>query len=241
MGVDHEIIHGIVTSQGAYGKGVFPNPLACQEKEWKRRENHAEVLQRIGQKIISLYEPRFVTPVSTAEAIAALVTLTDSRRILELGCLTGFTTYHILRAIYGKPGAAIVAVDRNPCHDADFFQEYYPMLVHIAGSTPECLDHLNDDFDFVFIDSDHSLEHTKKEVNALMRITHPGSVLVFHDVPAWQTPDNPSPHPTRDYLLHEPRLCGLCLHSGEQADCLATFGDGYDHRLNPGLGIFLRL
>lgn len=239
MSVDHDAINRVI--KPTYGKGVIPNPWVCQEKEWERRKEHATALNLIQAKIVSLWEPRFVTPPATAEAIAALVTLTDSRAVLELGSLTGFTTYHILKAIYGKDNAVIVAVDKNPEHDQEFFKQFWPMLTHIKGSTPECLDDLEGPFDFVFTDSDHSLNHTKIEVDALMNITIPGSIFVFHDVPEWQTPDNPTPHPVREYLLSEPRLRGLCLPSGEQADCLATFGTGYPKQLNPGLGIFVRL
>lgn len=240
MSLDHDLIHKVVTSQGGYGKGVVPNPYAKDCKEWVRRVQHAYTLKKIQDKIVSLMEPRFITPPETSEAIAALVTLTDSRSILELGCCTGFTTYHMLKAVYGKQGARIVTIDATPNHDAGFFSEF-PIITFVKGWTPECLVGLPGPFDFVFVDSSHELSHTKKEVDELMLLTKKGSVIVFHDVPEWQRPDVPEPSLVREWLLADSRLRGLCLPTGEQADCLATWGEGYPKQCNPGLGVFVRL
>lgn len=240
MSLDNDALDKMVTA-GGYGRGIFPNPLACQEKEWERRKQWAHMMELIQQKIISLWEPRYITPVATAEAIAAIVTLTDSRTILELGTHVGFTTYHMLKAVIGKPGARIVTVDPRPAHDAQFFSEFSSVLTHINGWTPKCLEEIEGPFQLVFVDSDHTLEHTIKEMDALMRLTVPGSIFLFHDLPEWQNPDNPTPHPTRQFILNDTRIRGVCLPSGEQADCLATWGEGYPLQCNPGLGIFVRL
>lgn len=239
MGVDHDALDKVL--KATYGKGLVPNPFADQCKEWERRKNYTEILDRIQWKIVSLYEPRFIATVPTAEVIAALVTLTGSRSILELGTCTGFTTYHILKALYGKQGARIVTVDFRPAHDPVFFSEFCSILTHVNGKTPECLQDIVGPFDLVFVDSDHSVEHTSRELDALMPLTVPGSVILFHDVPEWPRPDDPHPPPVREFLLNDPRLRGVCLPSGEQADCLAMWGEGYDKRCNPGLGIFVRL
>lgn len=240
MSLDNDALDKIV-SAGGYGKGIVPNPLASQEKEWERRKQWAHMLELIQQKIISLYEPRYITPPATAEAIAAIVTLTDSRTILELGTHVGFTTYHVLKAIIGKPGARIVTVDPRPAHDVQFFSEFSSILTHINGWTPQCLNEIEGPFQVVFVDSDHTLDHTVKEMEALMRLTVPGSIFLFHDLPEWQNPDNHTAHPARQFLLSDSRIRGVCLPSGEQADCLATWGDNYPKQLNPGLGIFVRL
>lgn len=242
MSVDHQALDKIVNAGGnSYGKGVWPNPLLAHEKEWMRRQSHAAVLDEIHRKIASLYEPRFITSPQTSEAIAALITMTDSRSVLELGCHTGFTSLHIIAALLGKEGARFFTVDPHACFDTEFFSQFGLIHQHVNGWTPDILKLIAGQFDFCFIDSSHTLEHTAKELDALMPLTRPGSILLFHDVPAWMNPDNPNPHPVREWLLKEPRLQGVCLPSGEQADCLATFGDGYAKQLNPGLGIFVRV
>lgn len=224
-----------------YGKGINPNPYTVQCKEWERRKRWGHLIEIVNQKIVSLYEPRFITPPETAEAIAALVTMTDSRSVLELGTCSAFTCLHILKALIGKPGARIVTVDPRPAHDEAFFAEFSSILTHINGWTPQCLSDIEGPFDLIFVDSDHTLEHTIKEMDALMRLTVSGSIILFHDLPEWQNPDNHAPHPTREFLLSDNRIRGVCLPSAEQADCLATWGEGYPRQCNPGLGIFVRL
>lgn len=243
--MDHAAITKIVAPNG-YGKGVSPNPFAVEQKEWRRRQETGTVRHLITHKIEALFEPRFITPPETAECIEALITMTDSRTVLELGTCTGFTTLHILRAIYGKEGALLVSVDARPEHDRDFWAlpQFKGMLRHIEGWTPDCLAQLNgkagEGFDFVFVDTDHSIEHTSKELDALWGLTRPGSLIVFHDVPEWMAPNNRRPPPIRDYLLNHPNLRGLCLRSCEQMDCLDTWGHGYPIQCNPGLGVFQR-
>lgn len=235
----HNAVTRVMTSQGAYGTGVFPNPYASQVKEYQRRHEQAARRKLITEKIVSLVEPRFVTGPETSECIEALIAMTDSRRILEIGCCTGFTTLHMLRAVLGKPGAAIVSIDSRPAHDRKFWSQFVE-LTFMEGWTPGVLSELNQVFDFVFVDSDHSVEHTAKELQALLGLTRPGAILCFHDVPQWQTPDNRTPPPVREWLLRHPELEGLCLHSCEQLDCLNEWGAGYPKECNPGLGIFVR-
>lgn len=241
---NHDAITKIMTGSGTvkYGAGITPNPFWPQQNEVKRRHGVAVVRKLLTEKIESLTEPRFITPHETSECIEAIITMTDSRRILELGCCTGYTTYHMLRAVIGKPGAVVVSVDSRPAYDRDFWarEEFKDVLHFVEGWTPDILSQLSGTFDLVFVDSDHSIEHTEKELSALWRITRSGTIFLFHDVPAYQTPDNRIPPPVREWLLRHSQLEGLCLPSCEQLDCLQTYGPGYPKECNPGLGIFVR-
>lgn len=235
----HDAVTRVMTSQGAYGTGVWPNPYASQVREYQRRHEQAAWRKLITDKIVSLVEPRFVTGPETSECIEALIAMTDSRRILEIGTCTGFTTLHMLRAVLGKPGAMVVSVDSRPAHDRKFFASFGEFKF-VEGWTPKVLEKLVGPFQFVFVDSDHSIEHTDSELQALWRLTAPGSLICFHDVPQWQTPDNRTPPPVREWLLRHPGLEGICLPSCEQLDCLNEWGAGYPRECNPGLGIFVR-
>jgi predicted O-methyltransferase YrrM len=247
--MNHEVITAIITDNGKipYGRGITPNPYESQQTEWQRRNSNAEVIKLIDDKIHSLFEPRFITVPETSECLAALVTMTDSRRILEIGTCTGFGTLHMLKAVYGKPGAYVVSVDARPAHDKEFWarKEFDGILYHVEGWTPEILSTLDksEPFDFVFVDSDHSIEHTEKELVKLWDLTKSGTVICFHDVPMWQSKDNQHPPPIYHYLYQKVavgHLHGVILPSCEQLDCLDVNGPGYDKRLNPGLGIFIR-
>jgi predicted O-methyltransferase YrrM len=246
--MNHEHITSIITDNGRipYGVGITPNPFVRQQAEWERRRRHFAVRKTITEKIESLFEPRFITPPETSELIESIITITDSRTILEIGVCTGFTTLHMLRAVYGKHGARIVAVEARPAHDREFWSrsEFRGCLEFMEGWTPEILESLRGSvFDLVFVDSDHSVDHTASELGALWSITRPGTIFLFHDVPEWQTPSNRVSPPVRDYLfskVSDGTFQGIMLPSCEQMDCLDAYGPGYPMKCNPGLGIFIR-
>jgi predicted O-methyltransferase YrrM len=246
--MNHAAITAIITGNGArkYGTGMENNPYADSENEYVRRHQQALLRQLLTEKIKMIMEPRFITPPPTSEFIEAVATITDSRQILELGSLTGFTTMHLVRSIVGKENAKVVSVDCNPEYDREFFSkpEVARWVEFLHGRTPEVLTQLQGrKFDLVFIDTDHSVEHTQKELAALLPITKPGTILLFHDVPEWQTPTNRVPPPIRTWLLEQvdkKLFYGFVLPSCEQQDCLATWGPGYPKECNPGIGVFIR-
>ncbi len=242
MQIDHAEITRIVAPNG-YGVGVYPNPFARQCVEWERRLKFAEQRAAITRKIEMLFEPRFITPPETSEVIESLVTMTEAKNVLEVGMCTGFTSLHILRALVGKPGAKLVSVDARPALDRMFFAQI-PEFEFLEGWTPQILDTLKGRiFDLVFVDSDHTVEHSEKELAALWPITRKGTVFVFHDVPEWQSPDVRVQPPIRDWLdrlVGAGTLSGYCFPTAEQLDCVATFGTGYPQQVNPHLGIYIR-
>lgn len=246
--MNHEEITNYVTANRTkpYGVGVTPNKYADSELEFARRRANAKLIEELNEKIYMIHEPRFITPPPTSEFLAAIATLIDARNILELGSLTGYTTLHFIKSIVGKAGAKVVSVDCNPEYDREFFNRPHikEWVRFIHGWTPGVLDQLKGSmFDLVFIDTDHSIEHTQKELDALQSITRPGTVLAFHDVPEWQTPQNRTPPPIRTWLLEQcdaGKMRGFVLPSCEQQDCLMTFGAGYPKEVNPGIGVFVR-
>lgn len=244
--MNHDEITKAMTAQGPYGTGVAPNPYAHQQKEWQRRRDCVGARRLITEKIESLFEPRFITPPETSELIEAIVTASDSRTILELGTHTGFTTLHILRAIYGKPGAIVVSVDARPSHDRSFWADpmFAPYIRHVEGWTPDILTTLRGTvFDLIFVDSDHTLDHSKKEYESLKEITKPGSIFLWHDMPEWQSMDNRTKPPVRLWLEEMVRageMTGVIIPTAEQLDCVDAFGIGYPKELNPHLAVTIR-
>lgn len=232
--------------RGNKAYGTYPSPFEPHFKEYQRRKANSAIRADITMKIESLLEPRFITPPETAELIESIVTATDSRNILELGTYSGFTSLHILRAIVGKDKARLTSVDCDPSFDSEFFAQsgLGEHFRHIPERTPECLAKLKGEkFDLVFIDSDHAVDHCEKERLALMEITDPGSIWLFHDVPQWPTPENHQQPPVRDWLdelVANRFFFGACLPTCEQLDCLLNYGPGYPKACNPGLGVYIR-
>lgn len=247
--MNHDEVTNIITRNRTimYGVGITPNPFESQQVEWVRRHRQSAAIRVITDKIISLFEPRFITPPETSECIASIVTMTDSRKILEVGTCTGFTSLHILRAIIGKQGAKLTTIDARPAHDQKFFDRFPEYIAFVEGWTPEVLATQPvmepGPFDLVFVDSDHSVEHTQKEVRALWNVTRPGTVFLFHDLPEWQKPTLHEPPPVRTLLMKMVRdgmFDGTVLPTSEQLDCLDAWGPGYPKQCNPHLGILMR-
>lgn len=208
------------------------NPDIGNCDEYQRRDKYDSVRQIISQEIEELYEPKFITPQHTSGFIEALITMSDARQILELGMYSGFTTLHMIRAIVGKPGAKVVSIDPRPAHDVDFFSRpsILPWFEFIQDWTPQCLTRLQGRmFDLVFVDSDHSLNHTAAELAALMPITKSGSIILFHDAPK-------SPGTIYNWLeskVSDGTLKGLILPTAPQPDVS-------DASMRPNLGVFMR-
>lgn len=243
---DLDDIGQVIFSRG-YGKGAAgstPNPYAPKCKEWARRKEFATSRKVFTSKIESLFEPRFITPPETSELIESIVTATDSRSILEVGMYSGFTSLHVLRAIVGKVGAKLTSIDCRPALDREFFAQFPDQFEFVEGWTPQIFSRLaGRKFDLVFVDSDHSVEHCEKERVELAKLTDPGSIWLFHDVPEWQTPTNRQWPPVRHWLnglVISGFFYGNPLNTGEQLDCLAAWGPGYPKQSSPGLGIYVR-
>lgn len=244
--MNHAEITAIVAPNG-YGVGVWPNPFAESQAEWKRRRETLAIRETITRKIEMLMEPRFVTCPETSQVIESLITMTDSRKVLEIGTCTGMGTLHMLRALVGKQGSKVISIDARPAHDRAFWRQFEPQLEFVEGWTPAILTDIrivqHAPFDLVFIDSDHSLEHTKIELEAVWKLTRKGSVILFHDMPEWIRPDNRQEPTVRRWLKEQIKsgfLSGVLLPSCEQADCLDAWGPGYPKECNPGLGITIR-
>jgi predicted O-methyltransferase YrrM len=242
----HDKITESIGGKENYGKGIWPNPWTQHIEEYKRRSANNSTRHMLTRKIMMLTEPRFITGSETSELLESLSTMIDARNILEIGMHTGRTTLHLLRSIVGKENAKVISIDARPTHDQDFFSHpsISPFFQFIKGWTPECFSILAGKiFDLVFVDSDHSLEHTKKEVEALKPLIRTGSIVAFHDCPEWRTPTNKDEYPVRIYLkslIEAKEFRGIMLPSPRQLDCQEEWGKDYPIESSPGMAILVR-
>lgn len=211
---------------------------------YSRKVEHAEVFARIQSKIESLFDWRWISYPEESELIEAVIRNAEAKNILELGMFTGFSTCHMIRAVY--PAGKVVSIDARICHDIEWFS--HPDIMRcfefINGHTPEIFPALNGRmFDLVFIDSDHSVEHCEKEVMGLMPFTCKGSIFMFHDLPRIQRPNATEDCALWKWaqsLVTRGLFDGLILPSVYRVDCAREFGENYNRDLNPNMGIFIR-
>lgn len=203
------------------------------------------VYEKIAAKIQEVLIWKFIAYPAEAEFIEALIRLTESKNVLEVGMYTGFTTLHMIRAVW--PSGKVTAIECNPVHDFAFFEcsEIKQCFEFVKGRTPEILTQLHGRiFDLVFVDSDHSPEHTEQERLALWKITKPGSIFVFHDLPEIQSMTDSGLCPIRRYInqcVQRGLFLGCVIPSGFRVDNALKFRSiDYSPKLNPHLGLFIR-
>lgn len=242
----HNDVTASIGGKEQYGKGILPNPWFLEMDVHGRRFHQSETIEKLTTKIEMLSEPRFHTGSETSELMEALITMIGAKQILELGMHTGRSTLHFLRAIVGIEGAKVISIDARPTHDREFFAqpgiaEHFEFL---EGWTPETLKLLHGrKFDFVFVDSDHSVEHTQKELEGLQPIIRPSTIICLHDVPAWRTPTIREAVPVRLYLeslIAKGGYSGMMLPSPRQLDCMEEWTPDYPVECSPGLAVLIK-
>lgn len=225
----------------------YLNPYLPQVVAYHRRLEHAVLFRLIQEQIEKLFYPQFISYPEDAEFIEALIRLTMSKRILEVGMFTGFTTLHMIRAVI--PDGHVVAIDNQKVFPSFFSNpEIARYFDFMQGDTLEKLAGLQGvfpgHFDLVFVDSDHSLEHTEKELELLFDITRPGSIFVFHDCPPQHRPeDAPQSGKLWNYLhglVGQGVFKGLILPSADRLDMKEMLGASYKRECLPHLGVFIR-
>lgn len=224
----------------------YVNPYLPRVTAYQRRIEHAVLFRLIQEQIEKLFYPQFISYPEDAEFIESLIRLTMSKRILELGMYTGFTTLHMIRAVY--PDGHVTAIDNQKVYPSFFeLPEVARCFLFRQGDTLDELIKLREvrqTFDLVFVDSDHSLDHTEKERQLLWNVTRPGSIFVFHDCPPQHQPNDP-PETGQLYnylhgLVRQGLFRGLVLPSADRLDLKEMHGDSYRRECLPHLGVFIR-
>jgi predicted O-methyltransferase YrrM len=246
----YELEHGVIKPyieclEEARKNPGFVSPFIDLTDHYQRRIRHAGIFGMMDEYIQKLFYPHFISYPEEAELIEALIRSTQSRKMLEVGCFAGFTTLHMIRAVY--PGGMVVAVDKQDVLP-DIFKhpEIAKCFRFHQGTTPEVFDQENGTiFDLVYVDSDHSPEHTSKEIEALMKFTAPGSMFLFHDcAPKLNPKDEYGSGPVWK-LLYSYVTIGLfsggIFPSVDRWDCRMQHGENYDRNCLPHIGIFRRV
>jgi predicted O-methyltransferase YrrM len=100
--------------------------------------------------------------------------------VLELGTFKGATTIQLIRALPFAGEPRVVTVDlvdvRSPAlRKLDAFYSFVP------GRDIDLVPALGASFDFIYLDTLHTYEHTKAQV-AVVRAHHPSAVIAVHDI-----------------------------------------------------------
>ena len=129
---------------------------------------------------------------STGNFLTFLVTLTRSKRILEIGTAHGLSTLYLAKGLSCNGGGEILTMDRStPSFEAatknfdslgllEKENDCHVRITQQFGNALELLSNLEGTFDFIFVDA------AKREYGAFLKLllpyTHAGTLCVFDDV-----------------------------------------------------------
>ena len=177
-------------------------PEVVQYIDTHIRKLDTELLDEIQENIIKLFFWKFITYPTTSQLIESLIRSSRAKNVLESGMFSGFTTLHMVRAVY--PHGLCTSMDlqdrrkgerEGECKTDIFYKlEKLGHFRFLKGSCYSCKDpnvpnirvltkqlKQRAPYDFVFIDSSHIVEQTLEEIKALWKLTEPGAMFVFHD------------------------------------------------------------
>ena len=127
--------------------------------------------------------PAIAVTAAQGKLLNLLARATGARRILEIGTLGGYSAIWLARAL--PPGGRLVSLEDSPKHaDVARASLAHAGLSEVAevrvGRGLDLLPSLSGPFDFFFIDADK--EGYPEYFSACLRLSRPGSVMVFDNV-----------------------------------------------------------
>ena len=123
-----------------------------------------------------------VTP-TQGKLLHLLARAIGARRVLEVGTLGGYSAIWLARAV--APDGRLITLEISPQHAevarANLDRAGLSPVVDVrVGRAIDTMAALDDDFDLVFVDADKP--SNADYVNAALRVTHPGSLIVVDNV-----------------------------------------------------------
>lgn len=117
--------------------------------------------------------------------------------IIELGVDVGNTTSALLSAVEQVNGMlwSCDIADASVKVPAEFVASPHWHLLHGDDCSLEILKQMPDQCEVLYVDTDHTTEHTLAVMNAYVPRVKPGGIALFHDT-EWEYPATQLPGPT---------------------------------------------
>lgn len=123
----------------------------------------------------------------------ALVRGLRPARCLEIGSHFGGSTSIMCSALDDVGAGALVCVDPDPLVPTDVWATVMHRATMVQGHSPDALrearERVDDAFDFVFIDGDHTRDAVIRDVEGVLHHVTDGAHLLFHDCHYWEVRD----------------------------------------------------
>jgi predicted O-methyltransferase YrrM len=116
----------------------------------------------------------------TGAFLASLIRLLRPQRVLELGTFKGATSIQFIRALPFGGEPRVVTVDRVDVR-SPALRKLDAFYSFVLGRDIEVVPALDAPFDFVYLDTVHTYEHTRAQI-AAVRAHNPHALMAVHDV-----------------------------------------------------------
>ena len=119
----------------------------------------------------------------SVSTIIGLMYVARPKRVLELGTFMGLTTKALADALTPEQTLTTVELDASRFHNAKRHVGERANVTHLQADALTFLRSCSPgDFDFAFVDDDHTYAHVAEEIVELKRILPKDSLIVLHDV-----------------------------------------------------------
>lgn len=120
----------------------------------------------------------------------ALVVGLQPTRVLEIGTFQGGSTVIMCAALDDLGGGTITCVDPNPRVADETWSRVSHRATMVPEPSPEAVATAKDvaggQFEFAFIDGDHSLDAVMRDIEATLPVLTDDAHMLFHDAHWWE-------------------------------------------------------
>jgi SAM-dependent methyltransferase len=133
---------------------------------------------RAAVTVIAVPTHGWTSPLDDLVALTKIAAVTRPRRVLEVGSFQGHAA--LMLAANTPDTTRITAVDILEDHGAVYRGSALAERIDRHVGTIETLPD-RDPYDLVFVDADHRQEEVDRDTRAVLELSHPATVVVWHD------------------------------------------------------------
>jgi predicted O-methyltransferase YrrM len=123
--------------------------------------------------------PWWTSEVDVYELIYSLIKMTKAKNVMEIGVFEGYTSVKMVEAL-PKDGK-FTGIDINDYLKNDL-TSIGPEIDFILGESIKVMQGMKPkQFDFIFVDGDHSYENIVPEFKEVAKLITQGGIIVYHD------------------------------------------------------------
>lgn len=121
------------------------------------------------------------TELEVAILINSIINMVEAKNVLEIGTYRGITTLFMADSIQSRKGS-VVTIDIKDYASLNFKNSKFKNIINYKlGNSHKILSSLNQKFDLIFIDADHSEQGVFKDFNITKKYLNNDGIIIFHD------------------------------------------------------------